>query len=174
LELIRKKNNLKNTLTKRRKKGDVHNDSYKLANVRPLHKSGNKRHVGNYRPISVLSPVNKIFEKVIYQRLPTFINKHGIVDEILGAIDGKKIVAGLFLNLKKAFDTIDHVILLKKLNTIGVRSVEAELLRNYFTNRLQTVCVNSECGSFLPVSVGVPQGSVLYLYQRHWLPFITG
>jgi hypothetical protein len=50
---------------------------------------------------------------------------------------------------------------LKKLNTIGVRGVAAELLRNYLTNRLQTVCVNGECGSFLLVSVGVPQGSVL-------------
>jgi hypothetical protein len=75
-----------------------------------------------------------------------------IVDEILVAIDGKNIVAGLFLDLKKA---------LKKLNTIGVRSIAAELLRNYLTNRLQTVCVNGEYGSFLPVSVGVPQGSVL-------------
>jgi hypothetical protein len=160
----------------------IYPDCLKLAKVRPLHKSGNKRHVGNYRPISVLSPVNKIFEKVIYHRLLTFINKHGllsnfqfgfreksstaaaateIVDEILGAIDGKKIVAGLFLDLKKAFDTIEHVILLRKLNTIGVRGVAAELLRNYLTNRLQTVCVNGECGSFLPVSVGVPQGSVL-------------
>jgi hypothetical protein len=52
------------------------------------------------------------------------------------------------------------VILLKKLNTIGLRGVAAELLRNYLTNRLQTVCVNGECGSFLPVSVGVLQGSV--------------
>jgi ribonucleases P/MRP protein subunit RPP40 len=65
------------------------------------------------------------------------------------------------LDLKKAFDTIDHVILLKKLNTIGVRGVAAELLRNYLTNRLQIVCVNGKCSSFLPVSVGVPQGSVL-------------
>jgi hypothetical protein len=154
----------------------------KLAKVRPLHKSGNKHHVGNYKPISVFSPVNKIFEKVIYHRLLTFINKHGllsnfqfgfkeksgttaaateIVDEILGAIDGKKIVAGLFLDLKKAFDTIDHVKILKKLNTIGVRGVAAELLRNYLTNRLQTICVNGECGSFFPVSVGVPLGNVL-------------
>jgi hypothetical protein len=73
LELIRKKNNLKNTLTKRRKNGD---DSYNMVKVRPLHKSGNRRH---YRPISVLSPVNKIFEKVIYHRLLTFINKHYLI-----------------------------------------------------------------------------------------------
>jgi hypothetical protein len=159
----------------------IYLDCLKLAKVRPLHKSGNKRHVGSYRPISVLSPVNKIFEKVIYHRLLTIINKHGllsyfqfgfwesstaaaaneIVDAILGALDGKTIVAGLFLNLQKAFDTIDHVILLKKLNIIIVRGVAAELLRNYLTNRLQTVCVNGECGSFLPVSIGLPQGSVL-------------
>jgi hypothetical protein len=54
-------------------------------------------------------------------------------------------IAGLFLDLKKAFDTIDHVILLKKLNTIGVRGVAAELLRNYLTNRLQTVCWKVVC-----------------------------
>jgi hypothetical protein len=71
-----------------------------------------------------------------------------IVDEILGAIDGKIIVAGLFLDLKKAFNTIVHVLLLKKLNTIGVSGVAVELLRNDLTNRLQTVCANSECGSF--------------------------
>jgi hypothetical protein len=102
--------------------------------VRPLHKSGYNRHVGNYRPILVRLPVNKILEKVIYHRLVILTNKHGllsnfqfgfkekssmaaaateIVDEILSPIDGKKIVAGLFLYLKKAFDTIDHVILLK-------------------------------------------------------------
>jgi hypothetical protein len=66
------------------------------------------------------------------------------------------------LDLKKAFDRIDHVILLKKHNIIGVRGVAAELLKNYLTIRLQTVCVNGECGSFLPVSVGVLQGLVLF------------
>jgi hypothetical protein len=64
------------------------------------------------------------------------------------------------------------VLLLKKLNTIGVRGVAAELLRNYLTNRLQTVCVNGECGSFLPVSVGVPQISLMVgmLYTKFYLP----
>jgi hypothetical protein len=57
----------------------IYPDCLKLAKVRPLHKLGNKRHVGNYRPISVLSPVNKIFEKDIYHRLLTFINKHGLL-----------------------------------------------------------------------------------------------
>jgi hypothetical protein len=60
-------------------KSGIYPDCLKLAKVRPLHKSGNKRHMGNYRPISVLSPVNKIFEKVIYHRLLTFINKHGLL-----------------------------------------------------------------------------------------------
>jgi hypothetical protein len=102
----------------------IYTDCLKLAKVRQLLKSGNKRHVGSYRPISVLSPVNKICEKVIYHRLLTFINKNGllsnfqfgfrgksstavaateIVDEILGAMDGKKVVAGMFLTLKRAF-----------------------------------------------------------------------
>jgi hypothetical protein len=118
--------------------------------------------------------------------LLTFINKHGllfkfqlrfreksstaaaatkIVDEILGAIDGKRIVAVVFLDLKKAFDTIVHVLLLKKLNTLGVHGVAAELLRNYLRIRPQTV--NGECGSFLPVNVGVPQ--VLFCA---WFSFI--
>jgi hypothetical protein len=61
------------------------------------------------------------------------------------------------LDLKKASDTIDHVIL----NTIGMRGAPAELLKNYLTNCLQTICVNGECDSLFPVSVGVPQGSVL-------------
>jgi hypothetical protein len=69
----------------------VYPDCLKLAKVRPLHKSGNKRHVGNYRPISVLSPVNKIFEKVIYHRLLTFINKHGLLYLIFNLDSGRSL-----------------------------------------------------------------------------------
>jgi Reverse transcriptase (RNA-dependent DNA polymerase) len=84
-----------------------------------------------------------------------------VVNDILIAIDEKKIVAGLFLDLKKAFDTLCHIIMLSKFRFVGVTGISNDLLRSYFSGRYQFVKVGEVSGSLLPVTMGIPQGSVL-------------
>ena len=154
----------------------------KIAKVIPLFKKGAKTLVSNYRPISLLSIINKIFEKLIYKRLSKFLIKHNvlykyqfgfrkgfstdmalieIVDNIKTAIDNNKFVCGIFLDLTKAFDTVNHQILLDKLHHYGIRGIVHKLFKSYLSNRKQFVKINnceSECKT---TTCGVPQGSVL-------------
>jgi hypothetical protein len=106
--------------------------------VVPLFKSGNRRDVGNYRPISLLSVFNKIFG----------------LNQNLG-------VAGVFLDLSKAFDSLNHDILFDKLFMCGIRGPALDLMRSYLKDRYQYVSICGESSSLAPVSNGVPQGSVL-------------
>lgn len=115
-------------------------DDLKVAKVIPVHKGGDSDNLQNYRPISVLPVISKIFESVINQRLDNFFNKHDIIthsqygfqknksaeqallnikDEIVGNIENRLYTIGLFLDLKKAFDTVQHDILCKKNMEIG-------------------------------------------------------
>ena len=109
----------------------------KIANVIPIFKSGDKSQFNNYCPISVLSQFSKIFEKLFYERLKTYIDKHvllsdnqyrfrsnrstslallELVEKITKSIDDGKYTIGICIDIKKAFDTIDHNILLQKLH----------------------------------------------------------
>ena len=154
----------------------------KIAKVVPLFKKGDKSLVSNYQPISLLSIINKIFEKLIYNRLYKFLIKHNIlykyqfgfrkgystdmalieiVDNIKTAIDNNKYVCGIFLDLTKAFDTVNHQILLDKLHHYGVRGIVHDLFKSYLSNRKQFVKVNNTTSEYLPTNCGVPQGSVL-------------
>jgi hypothetical protein len=132
----------------------------KIAKVVPIYKSGAANEVGNYRPISVLPVVSKIFEKLIYNRISAYIDKHSIlsefqfgfrkgkssymalnllVDKLHQALNENKYTLGIYLDLSKAFDTLDHKILLEKLYHYGIRGSANTLIRNYLSDRKQYV-----------------------------------
>ena len=157
-------------------------EKLKVACITPIFKQGNKNEVGNYRPISVLSSLSKIFEKVMSNRLLNFLNtfnllykhQHGfrkghstdlallkVTDYILKAFDEKQHAVGVFLDLKKAFDTIDHNIALRKLEYIGIRGPALNWFRSYLSHRLQFVKYKNTFSVKQEVMCGVPQGSIL-------------
>ena len=157
-------------------------EKMKIAKVCPIFKSGNKGEVTNYRPISILTNFSKIFEKIIANRLISFIDKHKIIssaqfgfrkkhstymalmklyDKVSQAIDNNEFCIGIFIDLSKAFDTLNHEILLKKLEFYGVRGLPNNLLRNYLTNRQQYVQFSNRTSEMNTISCGVPQGSIL-------------
>ena len=154
----------------------------KEAKIIPVFKTGDKLLMSNYRPISILSSFSKIFEKCIYKRLFSFFDKHkvlspnqysfrpgfntthAITDIVTTAYEnmGNNHYTGLiFLDLKKAFDTLNHNILISKLNHYGIRGVAHSLLSSYLTNRKQSVTNNNYCSTPLKINNGVPQGSTL-------------
>ena len=156
-------------------------DSLKVACVIPLFKSGEKSLLGNYRPISLLPIFSKIFERLAHDRLYDYLLNKNIIfphqygfqknksttDAILkyltyvyDSLDRDFFVFSLFLDFKKAFDTVDHEILLSKLYHYGIRGVAQDWIRSYLTNRVQYVLLNNVKSQILPVTTGVPQGSI--------------
>ncbi|CAH2089374.1 unnamed protein product [Euphydryas editha] len=134
-------------------------DSLKFAKITPIYKSGPKDDPGNYRPISVLPVVSKIFEKIMHQRLCNFLNSNSylfqgqygfrsksntltatidLITKLKTKIDQKHVAVGIFIDLKKAFDTVSHDILISKLIELGIDASALQLLRSYLTNRFQT------------------------------------
>ena len=157
-------------------------DTMKLGRVTPIFKKGNEEHLENYRPISTLPIFGKLFEKVIYSRLYSFMTSQNIlhqnqfgfrashstsqalnysVTKIEEAWKISKHVLGIFIDLSKAFDTIDHKTLLCKLSHYGIRGTAHSLLKSYLTNRVQYTTVLNEESHHNEIEFGVPQGSVL-------------
>ena len=154
----------------------------KIAKVIPVFKKGNAEEVGNYRPISLLTSFSKILEKLIYKRTMTFLTEFNILsgtqfgfrqkhstthaflkflDKVAHSIDNKLHTIGIFLDFSKAFDTINHKILLQKLSHYGIRGKALEWFDNYLTDRKQYVSINSQDSYEKAISCGVPQGSLL-------------
>ena len=157
-------------------------DSQKIAKICPIYKSGDKTDTNNYRPISLLPVFSKIFETLISTRLTQYLHQNLILnpaqygfrpkhstymalldfyDKISSATDTNKYSIGIFIDLSKAFDTIDHEILLNKLSYYGVRGVALNWFRSYLSNRKQYVAINNTMSTISDISLGVPQGSVL-------------
>lgn len=157
-------------------------DELKLAKVIPIYKAGSTMELSNYRPISVLNFFSKIFEKIVYNHIIQFLDKHNVlyknqfgfrqghsthhalitlVDTITKSLDNGDTVIGVFLDLKKAFDTVDHKILIRKLYAYGIRGNMIQWIQSYLTNRSQFVCYNGYESDTRDVICGVPQGSIL-------------
>ena len=157
-------------------------DKFKIARVIPVYKSGIQTDMSNYRPISLLSIFSKIQEKLMCTRLTAFIDKHNILfknqigfrskhstthavllitDKIQKAIERGEYSCGIFLDFSKAFDTVDHAILLDKLNYYGVRGLAKNWFTSYLSNRKQFVTINQTKSNLSTITCGVPQGSVL-------------
>ena len=157
-------------------------DSLKVAKVVPIHKGGSTEEVNNFRPISLLSIFDKIIEKLMHKRLYEFFEEHNILykfqfgfrkkmstghslieitEEIKESIDNGKYGCGIFIDLKKAFDTVNHKILLTKLEHYGIRGALLKWFESYLTNRKQYVYHNGSASSMEVITCGVPQGSVL-------------
>ena len=158
-------------------------NSLKLAIVKPLFKHKDSEHsFGNYRPISLLTTISKVFERVIFNQLyeymtinNLFINsqygfhkKHStelaaleFVDRIAKDMDKNKVPLSIFIDLSKAFDTLDHKILLEKLKYYGVEGTALKWFESYLSNRKQKVNYDGTLSITLDLKTGVPQGSIL-------------
>ena len=163
-------------------KGIVPN-KLKIARVTPIHKAGENTDVSNYRPISVLPCFSKILERIMYNRLFDYLNKHNMLynrqfgfqkanstdhaiiqlaDQLIESFNNNKFTIGVFIDLSKAFDTVDHQILLKKLKHYGVVGNNLKWFQSYLSNRKQFIKFNqTEETNTLNIKCGVPQGSIL-------------
>ena len=157
-------------------------DSQKIARVRPLHKKGEKSNPNNYRPISILTSLSKITEKVLATQLRFYLENNDILidsqygfrekrstslaisklmEQLYSNFNDSQITQGIFLDFSKAFDTIDHQILIEKLPFYNFTNSACNLLHSYLSNRKQFVKLSNHTSFQRDVSIGVPQGSVL-------------
>ena len=156
--------------------------SLKTARVTPIFKGGSKCDVNNYRPISVLPLFSKIFEKIVYKQIYQYLESndilfknqfgfrrkksttHAFINQLqylYNNIDKNNFVFSLFLDFRKAFDSVDHNIMLSKLYFYGFRGNVHNWFKSYLSNRKQFTSINSHNSDPLKVTHGVPQGSIL-------------
>ena len=157
-------------------------DSLKIAKILPIYKKGVDSIFDNYRPISILPAISKLFERVVYNQLYDYFitnkllyfSQHGFrkihstetaslefIDRIMQHLDNGKFPIAIFIDLSKAFDTIDHTILLHKLKYYGLKDNELKWFTSYLCNRKQFVSYKTMSSPLLSISTGVPQGSIL-------------
>ena len=157
-------------------------DELKIAKVKPLYKANDPTMFSNYRPVSLLPVFSKLYERVMYDRLVRFLNKYDLLykyqfgfryqhstymammillDNITTALDNGDYAIGVFLDFQKAFDTVNHHILLEKLFNYGIRGVAHDWIRSYLNNRKQYVEYQNTSSEQKLIRCGVPQGSIL-------------
>ena len=153
-----------------------------MAKVVPILKSETRLLCNNYRPISLLSHIGKIIEKLMHQGLNFFLEQYNcyypfqfgfrlnystnsalmsIVENIQTQVSNGEFAAGVSVDLRKAFDTVDHRILIRKLEHYGVRGISKKWFRFYLTNRKQFVSIDTCNSATKTILTSVPQGSVL-------------
>ena len=154
-------------------------DSFKISKITPLFKKGDVSMLSNYRPISLLPTISKIFERILYNQLYDYFNSNNLlaeeqygfrtnhsteyaavklVDNVSKEMELGNTPTALYIDLSKAFDTLSFDILLYKLNYYGIKDNAFKLLKNYLTNRRQYVVYNSQNSETLDISTGVPKG----------------
>lgn len=158
-------------------------DSLKTSVITALFKKGERKKVENYRPIAIMNSFAKIFESIIHDRIYDFLERKSKVitskqyayrknksiqnfllefqEGILTALDEKKITAACFIDVTKAFDSVDREILLEKLDRYGIRGKANDLMKSYFENRYQRVKIGKTISSNEITKKGLPQGSSL-------------
>ena len=160
----------------------VYPDNLKISKITPIFKKGKRDIMSNYRPISLLTSISKVFEKVIHRQLYRYLEKNKIIcdeqfgfrpnystelatlyltDYTLKEMDDNRIPMNIYLDLSKAFDTLDHNILLKKLEHCGITGTALSLFQSYLSDRKQYVVYDKGKSDYADIKTGVPQGSVL-------------
>ena len=154
-------------------------DSLKTASIVPLHKGGAREEPTNYRPISLLPQFSKLLEKIIKNRMISFLDNNKIItndqfgfrkshstelaiiniqNTLLQNLEKGKITCTIFLDLAKAFDSVDHRILLDKLEKYGIRGTPLQLLKSYLSNRQHVTTLDGTTSDTKLLDIGVPQG----------------
>ena len=157
-------------------------DQLKVAKVLPLYKKGESDLINNYRPISILSSLSKVFERIMHNQLTEhfrnanlfyesqygFRTSHStelaaleLMNRNILAMDQNKKPINIFMDLSKAFDTLDHPILMEKLKYYGIQGTALKLFESYLSNRRQLIDFDTNFSDELPIQMGVPQGSIL-------------
>lgn len=150
--------------------------------IHPIYKSGDKSCVNNYRPISVLPALSKIMERIMNKRLVNYLEQNHLLSScqygfrcsksttdavndftnyVVDKLDAKHKVLAIFLDLSKAFDTVSIPLLLNKMEQLGIRDIQLKLFQDYLSNRSQCIKIDNTLSDDLPVSYGVPQGSII-------------
>ena len=155
---------------------------WKSGRVTSLFKSGNRCDPNNYRPITILPTISKLLEKIVHVQLYSYLNEHKLItpsqfgfrpklstgvalahftDNILSNMDSGRFTGAAFLDLSKAFDTVNHESLISKLECLGLDQDSIDWFKSYLSERSQTTSVGDIVSAFAPMSIGVPQGSIL-------------
>ena len=154
----------------------------KTAKIYPIYKTGAKEDPSNYRPISILHTISKLFEKHVNSHLMGYLNKYNLIhpcqsgfrhkhscntalvkliEKWMTSIDNGDIVGTLFIDFRKAFDMVDHTLLIKKLEYYKFSDVSLSWFKSYLSTRLQAIMSEQGLSEFAQILSGVPQGSIL-------------
>ncbi len=169
---------------------------WKHALVTPIHKGGDKCSTGNYRPISILPIISKILERWVHSSVYRYLDEnnlipscqsgfrplhstestlHDLTNKCFAAMENGQVTGSVFIDLSKAFDCVDHEILLKKLEKMNMSSSVINWFKSYLSERSQSVNIGGTISKVLSVNTGVPQGSILgpllFIVYTSDLPF---
>lgn len=157
-------------------------NSMKIAKIIPIPKPGDPCNINNYRPISILPVFSKIFEKIVHNQIYNYFERFNVIyhgqygfrekmstvqaianftQYLYNSIDSGNVVFSVFLDFRKAFDSVDHEILLSKLHHYGIRGNILSWFKSYLCNRKQYTVVQNESSALQTITHGVPQGSIL-------------
>ena len=155
-------------------------DELKLASVVPVFKKGDSLNKSNYRPISILPPLSKVFERLLFNQMSVFFERvlsrflcgfrknystqHALLNLLKhwqNSLDNSCVVGTVLMDLSKAFDSLPHDLLLAKLSAYGFDKCSLRLLQSYLCNRMQRVKIGAFFSDWLELLLGVPQGSIL-------------